>query len=132
MIRRPPRSTLFPYTTLFRSLPARAEGAAAHLVPVDELVCHTADGLAARPDVLVTLERGIVQHGEHAVDLRRELLGGGPGEGGRGWRAEQESEREADDDGGGRNARHGRHLHSREQCQAGAAPGFQWVRVPEW
>src|SRR2546426_3576991 len=24
MIRRPPRSTLFPYTTLFRSLPARA------------------------------------------------------------------------------------------------------------
>src|SRR3712207_7093797 len=26
MIRRPPRSTLFPYTTLFRSLPAFAEG----------------------------------------------------------------------------------------------------------
>src|SRR3712207_9586457 len=25
MIRRPPRSTLFPYTTLFRSLPARVE-----------------------------------------------------------------------------------------------------------
>src|SRR3712207_7250896 len=25
MIRRPPRSTLFPYTTLFRSLPARAD-----------------------------------------------------------------------------------------------------------
>src|SRR5256885_13868068 len=25
MIRRPPRSTLFPYTTLFRSLPAAAE-----------------------------------------------------------------------------------------------------------
>src|SRR5215213_1646877 len=27
MIRRPPRSTLFPYTTLFRSLPARLPGA---------------------------------------------------------------------------------------------------------
>src|SRR5437764_10064061 len=27
MIRRPPRSTLFPYTTLFRSLPSRARGA---------------------------------------------------------------------------------------------------------
>src|SRR3989475_5725319 len=27
MIRRPPRSTLFPYTTLFRSPPARAGGA---------------------------------------------------------------------------------------------------------
>src|SRR2546425_4929492 len=26
MIRRPPRSTLFPYTTLFRSIPARAYG----------------------------------------------------------------------------------------------------------
>src|SRR3712207_7498620 len=26
MIRRPPRSTLFPYTTLFRSLPAEARG----------------------------------------------------------------------------------------------------------
>src|SRR3712207_8430716 len=28
MIRRPPRSTLFPYTTLFRSLPARDQGRA--------------------------------------------------------------------------------------------------------
>src|SRR2546430_9424689 len=26
MIRRPPRSTLFPYTTLFRSVPPRADG----------------------------------------------------------------------------------------------------------
>src|SRR3989449_5160415 len=31
MIRRPPRSTLFPYTTLFRSLPARHSGDAATL-----------------------------------------------------------------------------------------------------
>src|SRR6185436_20344675 len=29
MIRRPPRSTLFPYTTLFRSSPCRCRGAAA-------------------------------------------------------------------------------------------------------
>src|SRR5256885_13094200 len=28
MIRRPPRSTLFPYTTLFRSVPGNAEGRA--------------------------------------------------------------------------------------------------------
>src|SRR5258708_28934236 len=28
MIRRPPRSTLFPYTTLFRSLPAETRGGA--------------------------------------------------------------------------------------------------------
>src|SRR3712207_7793387 len=32
MIRRPPRSTLFPYTTLFRSDRARAERAAADLL----------------------------------------------------------------------------------------------------
>src|SRR3712207_7677969 len=34
MIRRPPRSTLFPYTTLFRS--ARARGAGEHRVDEDE------------------------------------------------------------------------------------------------
>src|SRR5438445_13728177 len=32
MIRRPPRSTLFPYTTLFRSLEERAGRGVAHLV----------------------------------------------------------------------------------------------------
>src|SRR3712207_7230383 len=32
MIRRPPRSTLFPYTTLFRSRPAEGEDALADLV----------------------------------------------------------------------------------------------------
>src|SRR3712207_7690946 len=35
MIRRPPRSTLFPYTTLFRSEPVRAN--AARTVPVGRL-----------------------------------------------------------------------------------------------
>src|SRR5258707_10597552 len=33
MIRRPPRSTLFPYTTLFRSIVAQAIGAAIRTVP---------------------------------------------------------------------------------------------------
>src|SRR3712207_7861797 len=32
MIRRPPRSTLFPYTTLFRSRPARAQASGSRLV----------------------------------------------------------------------------------------------------
>src|SRR2546421_7887297 len=36
MIRRPPRSTLFPYTTLFRSLPRAAADAAAQLVKLRE------------------------------------------------------------------------------------------------
>src|SRR2546429_6584747 len=33
MIRRPPRSTLFPYTTLFRSRQAREEGFEAEMLP---------------------------------------------------------------------------------------------------
>src|SRR2546429_1315575 len=37
MIRRPPRSTLFPYTTLFRSLSARTKGRAAAPVTVYEM-----------------------------------------------------------------------------------------------
>src|SRR2546429_3910357 len=41
MIRRPPRSTLFPYTTLFRSPVARAD-----LVEPAHAVCHEHRGLA--------------------------------------------------------------------------------------
>src|SRR2546428_13677360 len=33
MIRRPPRSTLFPYTTLFRSLKAHSDGNGASFIP---------------------------------------------------------------------------------------------------
>src|SRR3712207_8178841 len=38
MIRRPPRSTLFPYTTLFRSQPAQLEALLRSRVVVDALV----------------------------------------------------------------------------------------------
>src|SRR3989442_15084745 len=38
MIRRPPRSTLFPYTTLFRSVGVGLVGDARHREPVDVLV----------------------------------------------------------------------------------------------
>src|SRR2546425_2302443 len=38
MIRRPPRSTLFPYTTLFRSLRLHAQPCAGEVLHVDELV----------------------------------------------------------------------------------------------
>src|SRR5258708_21346287 len=47
MIRRPPRSTLFPYTTLFRSLAANV------IVPIDVpfcLIVKTADAVAAVPE----------------------------------------------------------------------------------
>src|SRR3712207_6873384 len=54
MIRRPPRSTLFPYTTLFRSAPDRAEGAG-----------------AARRVLrnVVELDRAVVRLGEEAPDV---------------------------------------------------------------
>src|SRR5258708_12484719 len=45
MIRRPPRSTLFPYTTLFRSEPARRDGRGA---PGDE---GGGGGQAVEPDL---------------------------------------------------------------------------------
>src|SRR5687768_17979088 len=45
MIRRPPRSTLFPYTTLFRSLAERADLHAAH-----EVAEHPRDVLVARSE----------------------------------------------------------------------------------
>src|SRR3712207_7203650 len=69
MIRRPPRSTLFPYTTLFRSDPARDEGGVGAGVlgqrlddgdqrlrlqegelPVAEVVDQRAEGLRARSE----------------------------------------------------------------------------------
>src|SRR2546425_3514565 len=72
MIRRPPRSTLFPYTTLFRSL---GEGAAREVVR----------RAPAEPRHLDRLLGGR-ERGERApVALLQVLgLGGGGGEGGRG------------------------------------------------
>src|SRR3712207_6863501 len=55
MIRRPPRSTLFPYTTLFRSPPRGA--------------------LAGQPDALAVLDAGRDPHGDGA-GLRRDAVAG--------------------------------------------------------
>src|SRR3712207_6890668 len=49
MIRRPPRSTLFPYTTLFRSAPGRAPGRPGCRQDLDEELT-VAD--AERPDAI--------------------------------------------------------------------------------
>src|SRR5258707_8466229 len=48
MIRRPPRSTLFPYTTLFRSV---------HLAPVLQCLLHKHLGVLARVDHHLVAER---------------------------------------------------------------------------
>src|SRR5258708_23346056 len=48
MIRRPPRSTLFPYTTLFRSPPIEAQVIACHHVRGEPLLEHLAHYLAVK------------------------------------------------------------------------------------
>src|SRR2546428_1121659 len=50
MIRRPPRSTLFPYTTLFRSLVAIDPVAANVTTQIDLPGCQGAHGLRLSPD----------------------------------------------------------------------------------
>src|SRR2546425_7917605 len=66
MIRRPPRSTLFPYTTLFRSLPQRGQ-AAAYWKPA------AVDGLGqfiGQPLVAGGNHRGLVRSEEHTSELQ--------------------------------------------------------------
>src|SRR2546422_8123281 len=66
MIRRPPRSTLFPYTTLFRSLDAGRRGAAEGLKPNHEAV-----GLAAV--VLEVRDPRKLRSEEHTSELQSRL-----------------------------------------------------------
>src|SRR5687768_18095456 len=64
MIRRPPRSTLFPYTTLFRSL-ARGIDAAAHTASLETgTIAVLAGGMDhLYPDENIPLAHSIVEHG---------------------------------------------------------------------
>src|SRR5260221_6837359 len=50
MIRRPPRSTLFPYTTLFRSVRMRGTGCSVHLLNKSEAPLRCPGGLAVSAD----------------------------------------------------------------------------------
>src|SRR5271166_2653067 len=61
MIRRPPRSTLFPYTTLFRSLaPNRAAAALPLLIPAPTDRSPTLSG-RTRPSPKLSLTKGCVR-----------------------------------------------------------------------
>src|SRR5260370_19496083 len=70
MIRRPPRSTLFPYTTLFRSLSVATD---APFLPRD-LAARLADGMTKESADLAQLDR---PQPDHRVRL---TAGGGAGE----------------------------------------------------
>src|SRR2546429_6023838 len=63
MIRRPPRSTLFPYTTLFRSALAREQRHAAHLAQVHAHGIVVAHGL----------RRSRARSEEHTSELQSRL-----------------------------------------------------------
>src|SRR3712207_8754797 len=67
MIRRPPRSTLFPYTTLFRSRRVRVEAIDARQPWPVALLQHELDRLLGAPG-------GLVQLGRHPLRIGRQLV----------------------------------------------------------
>src|SRR5438309_3328500 len=66
MIRRPPRSTLFPYTTLFRSGDAPTE-------PCDALDVAIVDGFGVIKKPIQFVDREIVRSEEHTSELQSQF-----------------------------------------------------------
>src|SRR3712207_8208241 len=64
MIRRPPRSTLFPYTTLFRSAAAGGDAGAAH---------HAWDARAVAAQVLLAHQAVLADHSARSEEHTSEL-----------------------------------------------------------
>src|SRR2546425_4684772 len=76
MIRRPPRSTLFPYTTLFRSIPQRGECVLTHFAAEDlkvqpgETLVVAATRTREGQIESGTLELKVVRSEEHTSELQ--------------------------------------------------------------
>src|SRR2546423_11143145 len=68
MIRRPPRSTLFPYTTLFRSILCHARAPRVNQLPV--ISCGRPIMRGARPAVTSAAALIIGRSGEHTSELQ--------------------------------------------------------------
>src|SRR3712207_7294977 len=64
MIRRPPRSTLFPYTTLFRSKRVRELAIIHHRTSIHEHVLHSLGVLARLEERGLVTNRGEIEHHE--------------------------------------------------------------------
>src|SRR2546422_5152115 len=78
MIRRPPRSTLFPYTTLFRSvryihLDRQSHGHFGDANDDFDLVCGIGIGLSGRRRVVVPTIRCFLRSEEHTSELQSRL-----------------------------------------------------------
>src|SRR5258708_12508788 len=69
MIRRPPRSTLFPYTTLFRSV-LTAASTFSTTTPLDEIRCGSAAGDLARALQRAEIARRRARSEEHTSELQ--------------------------------------------------------------
>src|SRR5260370_13625717 len=68
MIRRPPRSTLFPYTTLFRSIPTVCAGPNAPICPPKLIVADAAPRARRTSSI-----RSIARSEEHTSELQSHL-----------------------------------------------------------
>src|SRR5687768_18002068 len=68
MIRRPPRSTLFPYTTLFRSVGVAADIVEGAAQSIGAALGHRRDLQSARPAIL-----GLIRSEEHTSELQSRL-----------------------------------------------------------
>src|SRR2546429_7262091 len=81
MIRRPPRSTLFPYTTLFRSLQAGEVCRAARSAEIELRVAVGRDGEGRAVHAALDIEGGLAKGGNRANHLHvfLVLLAGGIG-----------------------------------------------------
>src|SRR5258708_10192457 len=71
MIRRPPRSTLFPYTTLFRSLVLAAQEEAGHVPAVDGL---QQDGDADRKSTRLNSSHQIISYAVFCLKKKKPTL----------------------------------------------------------
>src|SRR5690554_7176596 len=76
MIRRPPRSTLFPYTTLFRSVAGKVVSLNYEIRLLDGTLCYSSDEdgmkvfLVGQGGVESGLEEGVLRSEEHTSELQ--------------------------------------------------------------